>query len=161
MRHAQRILWYTTALFAMTLAWSALAEEGRYVQKRVLPTSNVVVVAEGDMEPRSIGSYAIRIYGGANPAFPMDDFLCGIVVSRDGTVEDVLLADVNGDAVKEIVVKIRCVGTGGFLSADAFAWRNGKLLQCASVKDLKKDADVVDALRKQLAGKPQPLPQKN
>ena len=84
----------------------------RYVKSHKLPTGQVVVVAEGDLEPRSIGSYTVRVYSNSQPEYPTDDFLAGLVKERDGTVEDVLFADVNGDGIKDIVVTMRCVGTG-------------------------------------------------
>jgi hypothetical protein len=61
-------------LAIMLCAGEVLADEGRYVKQLPLPDGRVSVVAEGDMEPRSIGSYSIRFYGARNPDFPTDDF---------------------------------------------------------------------------------------
>ena len=113
-------------------------------------TSTVVVVTEGQLEPRSAGSYSLTIYGGANPRFPHDDFVTGLVRPRDGTVEDVIFSDVDGDGTSDIVVTMRSAGTGGYRSADAFRLQGTTLSLVESVKGLPKDGDPVQALRAQV-----------
>ena len=66
------------SLGIMVVVSTALgAEEGaRLVKKAPFPGSpQIAVVAEGDFEPRSIGSYSLRIYAGTNPDFPYDAFM--------------------------------------------------------------------------------------
>jgi hypothetical protein len=63
-----------------------------------------VVVAEGDFEARSIGSYSVRAYGAANPRFPFDDFIAGTVRPRDGTIDHIGFSDLDRDGSPEIVV---------------------------------------------------------
>lgn len=85
-----------------------LAEQGRIVkQVRFSDRTATVVVAEGDLEPRSIGSYAVRIYAFINPDFPFDKLVTGIIRPRDGVVEEVKFADLDGHGSPEIVVVIR------------------------------------------------------
>jgi len=134
-----------TVLLGRVLA----AQEERYVGKHTLPDGRSVLVAEGELEPRSIGSYSLRMYGSRNPEFPMDDFLGGIICPRDGTIEKVMSADIDGDEIPELIVVIRNAGTGGYLSADAFNCREKKPILKASAGGLKRDADVVAALRAQ------------
>jgi hypothetical protein len=45
------------------------------------------------------------------------------------------------------VVIIRSVGSGGYLSADAFRYQSGSLEWILSVLDLDKEADPIQALR--------------
>lgn len=118
----------------------------RYVKKHLLPTGQVAVVAEGDLEPRSIGSYSIRIYSNEDKKYPTDDFICGIIQTRDGSVENVTFADINQDKIKEIIITIRCVGTSSTLSADAFSFKDKQLVKVATISDQPKDADCVKAL---------------
>jgi hypothetical protein len=126
------------------------------IVKKVLPrTSTVVVVAQGEFEPRSVGSYTVRTYTGINSQFPYDDFMSGIVRPRDGTVEDVLFSDLDGDGSPEIIVTIRSAGTGSYLSADVFRLHDTALLHIASVSRLAKDADPVRALKTKFTNAPE------
>jgi hypothetical protein len=109
--------------------------------------AEVITVAEGDFEPRSIGSYALRVYGGAAKKSPTDDFVAGIIRPRNGTIESVNFASVTGAEVPEIVVITRSVGSGGYLSADAFRYRDRALEWLVTVSDLDKAADPIPALR--------------
>jgi len=127
--------------------------ETRYVKQNKYPgSSEIVVVAEGEFEPRSVGSYTLRIYSGANPKFALDDYVTGLVRPRNGSVEEVKFHDFDGDGRAEIMVVIRSVGTGGYLSADLFAYTADTLKLLGSVSDLSKGADLVSALKKKLGG---------
>src|SRR5262245_39687483 len=111
------------SLGVMVVVFTALgAEEGARLVKTVpFPGSpQMAVVAEGDFEPRSIGSYSLRIYAGTNPDFPYDAFMAGTVRPRDGTVEDLKFFDLDRDGVLDIIVILRSAGSGGYRSADAF-----------------------------------------
>ncbi|HSK28420.1 MAG TPA: PliI family lysozyme inhibitor of I-type lysozyme, partial [Candidatus Limnocylindria bacterium] len=124
------------------------ATEPRFAKMFQIPGSReTVVVAEGDFEPRSVGSYALRVYGGASQKSPMDDFIVGVIRPRNGTIEAVKFDTVDGDDQPEIVVIIRSAGTGGYLSADAWSYRAGSLELVLSVSDLDKAADTIQALR--------------
>ena len=92
----------------------------------------------------------MRLYSSAN-AQPGDDttfFVAGVIRERDGSIEKVELADIDGDGKPEIAVTVRCVGTGSYLSADAFAFDKKRLWLRASVDGLAKDADPIAALKK-------------
>jgi Periplasmic lysozyme inhibitor of I-type lysozyme len=120
----------------------------RFVNKFQIPGSpELVVVAEGDFEPRGVGSYALRVYGGTSKKFPLDDFVAGVVWPRNGVVEAVRFADIDGDDRSEIVVITRAVGSGGYLSADAFRYRARSLEWVVSVAAFDKAADPIRALR--------------
>jgi len=149
------------ALFCLTFVNQSIAggSSDRYVKQHLLPTGQVVVVAEGDLEPRSIGSYTVRVYSNDRPEYPTDDFVCGLVQSRDGSVENVIFADVDRDSIKEIIVTIRSVGTGSYLSADAFAFKDKRLARIGAVSGLPKDADCVSALVNAIKKTPNKAPQ--
>lgn len=116
----------------------------------------MVIVAEGRFEPRSTGSYSLRVYAGSHPRFPYDDFVTGTVQPRDGTIEDVRFFDLDDDGLLDIVVVIRNAGSGGYLSADAFRLRNRVLTLLGSVSGLPKEADTIPALKAQLANRTEP-----
>jgi hypothetical protein len=139
--------------FLLTGLAPGSARNFRLVKKFQIPGSTeIVVVGEGDFEPRSTGSYSLRIYGGASKKFLTDDFVAGLVRPRNGTVEAVKFDDVDGDDKPDIVVIIRSVGSGGYLSADAFRYRERSLELIASVSDLDKKADPVSSLRDKFKG---------
>lgn len=126
----------------------AAEQEHRFVEIFQFPAApELAVVAEGDFEPRSIGSYALRVYGGSSKEFPTDDFIVGLIRPRNGTIEDLRFDDVDGDERPEIVVTIRSTGSGGYLSADTFRYRSRLLEFIGSVSDLAKGADPIQALR--------------
>lgn len=127
------------------------AQEARFVAKLPIPgAQEVAVVAEGEFEPRSIGSYTVRVYSGVPARFPTDRFLAGMVRPRDGAIESVSFADLDGDGRVEIIVSIRSVGTGGYLSADAFSFSGTSLRLVAGVAGLDKRADPVGALSEEI-----------
>lgn len=142
----------TAAWVVLGCAWLlpvALPAAGaeRYVAQVKLPSGQTVVVAEGDLEARSVGSFSVRLYDTAAAGEATTFFLAGLVLARDGTVENVLLADVDGDRKPEILVTVRSVGTGGYLSAHAFAVDDSQLTLLSSVEGLAPQTDPVAALR--------------
>jgi hypothetical protein len=135
-------------------AGSVDAAESRYAHSNVirLLTGEHVVVAEGEFEPRSIGSYSLRVYSVSSPQFPYDDFRAGIIRPRNGVVERLERHDLDHDGIDEIIVVIRSAGTGGYLSADAFQYRNWQLRLLGSVEGLEKREDPVRALENAFRG---------
>jgi hypothetical protein len=139
---------WVTAMVLLLAASEHAAAQDRFVSKLTLPTGNTVVVAEGDFEARSIGSFSLRLYEAAAAPDETTFFTSGLVCARDGVIEKVILADVDGDQQQEIVVIARSVGTGNYLSAQAFAVVKDKLIFRDLVEGLAADADPVAALRK-------------
>ena len=105
-----------------------------------------VVADEGEGEPRSTGSYALRLYKSGDPSYPFDAFLAGAVRARDGALEALKFADLNRDGKNEIIVVVRSAGSGGYLSADAYRLQKGALVLAGSKSGLPADADPVAAL---------------
>lgn len=116
-----------------------------------LPTGQTVVVAEGAREARSLGSVSVRVYAAAPPGEATTFFLSGLIRPRDGVLEAPRLADLDGDQRLEIIVVARSVGTGGYLSAQAFALVGERLVERGAVAGLAPQADPVAALRRALA----------
>jgi hypothetical protein len=124
------------------------ADSERFITKVKLASGQTAVVAEGDFEARSIGSFSVRLYDAAPPGDETTFFSAGIVRSRDGTIEKVMRADVDDDQHPEIIVLVRSTGTGGYLSAHAFAFDKQRLIFRAAVDGLPSDAEPTVALRK-------------
>ena len=140
-------VWVTAMVLLLAASVHASAQD-RFVSKLTHPSGTTVVVAEGDFEARSIGSFSVRLYEAAAAPDETTFFTSGLVRARDGVIEKVVLADVDGDQQQEIVVIVRSVGTGNYLSAQAFAVAKDKLIVRAVVEGLAADADPVAALRK-------------
>ena len=135
---------------------AADAHEQGTLAARVPGTKWVVTVNEGPHEPRSIGSYAVRIYTPYDSDWPYDAFTTGLVRARDGSVEALKFADIDGDGTPEIIVVVRSAGSGGYLSADALSLRDAHLVVTARAEGLAWNADPIRALRN--AWSPPPLP---
>lgn len=139
------IFWGMLGAIIATLSVEA---SERFVQKIKLPTGQMVVVSEGEFEARSLGSFSIRLYQAAPPADETTFFISGLVSERDGVVEKLVLADIGGDAKTEIIVVVRSVGTGSYLSVYAFGVdQKMTLVPVASVTGLSATADPVAVLR--------------
>ena len=126
--------------------------ENRWVSKLRLNPEVVVVVAEGDLEPRSTGSFTVRAYRADAEAtrkgFDVDAYLGGALCRREGSVESVSAVDVNGDGRPEVVVAIRSAGSGGWLSGVALEVRETRVEIVAQADDLPAGADLLKALRR-------------
>ena len=107
----------------------------------------IVTVTEGPGEPRSIGSYALRVYDPAHPDLPYDRFIAGTARKRDGAVEELLFRDLDDDRIEEALVVVQSVGPGGYLSADAFRATSNGVTVAATVKGLEPNSDPVQGLR--------------
>ncbi|HEY6598342.1 MAG TPA: PliI family lysozyme inhibitor of I-type lysozyme [Pseudomonadales bacterium] len=122
--------------------------ESRFVQKVTQPSGQTAVITEGDCEARSLGSYSVRLYRADPSGDDATFYQSGLILERDGTIESVRLADLDGDGRDEMVVVVRSVGTGGYVAAQAFSVANNRIEARSSVKDLPADADPVAALTK-------------
>ena len=136
------------AVAALLLAGPARAvAQDRFLAKLTLPTGQTLVVAEGDFEARSIGSFSVRLYEAAPAGDETTFFSDGLIRARDGVIEQAVLADLDGDSRPEVVVIVRSAGSGGYQSAHAFAIADDKMVFLAMVEGLAADADPVAALR--------------
>ncbi|WP_426162368.1 PliI family lysozyme inhibitor of I-type lysozyme [Pseudoduganella sp. R-31] len=139
-------------LLALSNAACRADDSGRVVRKLAVGRQYTAVVAEGDCEARSIGSYSVRLYSSAGAA-PGDDtvfYEAGLVLPRDGSVEKIMLDRLDGKADSLIVI-MRSAGSGSFLAADAFSVAHGKLALRASVGGLSPQADPITVLRAALS----------
>lgn len=140
------------ALFALLLPGVLhAAEQQRFVSTVTLATGQTVVVAEGDYEPRSIGSFSLRLYAAATAGDETTFFASGLVSSRDGALERIALADLGDACSPAVVVIARSVGSGSYQSAYAFEVADDTLAFCAAVEGLAADANPVGALQDALA----------
>ena len=137
-------------LVVLLLADAAQATELlRFIGRLTLPSRQTVVVAEGDAEARSTGSFSVRLYDAAAAGDETTFFRAGLVRPRDGMVERPLLADIDGDRVAEALVIVRSAGSGSYLSAQAFTFDAERLALRAAVEGLPPAADVIAVLHEE------------
>ena len=143
-----------TTLMILLLPCQPCAEElNRFITKLKLPTGQMVVIAEGEFEARSIGSFSVRLYEAATDLDETTFFISGLIHPRDGSIEHVSLKDITDDHHPEIIVIARSVGTGNYLSAYAFTFEKNELSFQAAVEGLSPDANPITALKDKLDGK--------
>lgn len=139
----------TFALLVLLILPESLWAE-RYVQKLKISPLLTAVISEGEFEARSTGSFSIHLY--SNTAEHREEettfFTGAIVCPRDGVIEKVKLIDLDRDQNPEIVVIVRSVGSGGYLSGYAFRIHQSSPVTFSSVSDLPSDADVIKELVK-------------
>ena len=140
------ILLLIYALFAATTV-SANDGSERFIERFDLANGQSVIVEEGILEARSIGSFTIRLYAAAPPGDDTTFFLDGLVVARQGTIEAVKFADVDCDKNDDIIVVSRSVGTGGYLSVYAFKSEDNHLIAIKTEEGLLSDADPVGLIK--------------
>ncbi|GGB49787.1 hypothetical protein GCM10011502_23810 [Oceanisphaera marina] len=139
-------IWKAAILLFLAVPISAVAQD-RFSSKLTTSTGQTLIIAEGDFEARSIGSFSVRLYEAAAAPDETTFFITGLIRARDGFVEKTLLADINGDQEQEVIIVVRSVGTGSYQSAHAFAIVNDTLVFLSSVEGLASDADPVAVLR--------------
>ena len=149
MRSSKFIL---SLLLPIAMANANPSGEARWVSKLRLTPEVMMVVAEGDLEPRSTGTFSVRAYRADAEAerkgFDLDAYLSGVLCQREGGVESVSSADIDGDGRPELIVAMRSAGSGGWRSGVALKVRESRVEVVARVDDLPAGADVVRALRR-------------
>ncbi|MCL1067977.1 PliI family lysozyme inhibitor of I-type lysozyme [Shewanella olleyana] len=78
---------------------------GTYIKAFNFDNGQSVVIAEGRIEPRSIGSISIKLYKDLN----VGDFTQGIIIPRDGTILSVAIVE---DTAAKQKLKITTVTAG-------------------------------------------------
>ncbi len=129
----------------------AAGGQDRFVRKLKISPEVTAVIAESDLEARSIGSFSVNLYSSdaGEKEGGTTFFTGGLIHKRDGTIEKVSTEDVDRDGKPEIIVVVRSVGTGGHLSAHAFSVGEGGVPELAATAvDLAADADPVEELKK-------------
>lgn len=141
------------SLTASLMITSSIAADKDRTITATMPQGMAVVVSEGRLEPRSAGSYSLHLYAKNDPAYPYDRFIAGLVRPRNGTVEEIRFADVNGDKKPDIIVLTRYTGSGAFVTIDAFRFNKQSLrpLQLlTTIAGMDAGNDPVKALKRKL-----------
>lgn len=96
---------------AVSVVNAVRAESGLFHEVVTLDSGQILVIEESSLEPRSIGSFSVRLYSGANPKFPYDDYRRGLLLKRDGVLQSArTLPPQDGHA--RVLITVRSVGSG-------------------------------------------------
>lgn len=136
------------AILLTSAAWAA----DRFTQPVPLAKGLVAVVAEGDLEARSIGSYSVRAYYDeqASPGNETTFYTAGLVRPRDGTVRSAGPLAMPGHPRPLLMVVTQSAGSGGYLSAEAFAVEPRAVQLLTRVSELAPTEDPAIHLRRRL-----------
>ena len=139
------------ALVGAAFAGTAHAAE-RFSEKVSISSGLVAVVSEGDFEARSIGSYSVRVYfdSSAQSGNETTFYAAGLLRARDGTVRSSAPIQVAGRKRPVLMVVVESAGSGGYLSADAFAVEPRGIRLLTSVSGLAPSDDPAAKLRRKL-----------
>ena len=96
----------------------------RFIGEFRLNGDMVAVVAEGDREPRSIGSYTVRIYADLYNG----SYVTGIIRPRNGFIRAVRVADSATPGQDEITVVMETAGSGRYATTDVFCFNGRELI---------------------------------
>ncbi|MGB5790373.1 MAG: PliI family lysozyme inhibitor of I-type lysozyme [Pseudoalteromonas nigrifaciens] len=140
---------FALATIILLIATLPAMASDRFIKKLTLPSGQTVVISEGEFETRSIGSFSIRLYQTAPAGDETTFFISGLINARDGFVEKATLSDIDSDKKPEVIVVIRSVGTGRYLSAYAFEIINDQRMNLISqVEGLQAEANPISALKR-------------
>lgn len=151
--------WRRTCAQVLAAAWLlpwmvavGAATADRFTQTVPLAKGLVAVVAEGELEARSTGSYTVRAYfdAQASPGNETTFYAAGLVRPRDGTVRSASALALPGRPGPLLMVVMQSAGSGGYLSAEAFAVEPRAVRLVASVRDLAPAEDPAAHLRRRL-----------
>lgn len=131
---------------------STAGASDRFTQKVPLGKGLVAVVAEGDFEARSLGSYSVRAYfdAQASPGNETTFYTAGVVLPRGGTVRSAAPLELPGRPHPVLAVVTQSAGSGGFLSADALVVEPRAVRLLGSVNDLPPSEDPSEHLKRRL-----------
>jgi Periplasmic lysozyme inhibitor of I-type lysozyme len=136
-----RIGFMTASLVVAAMAASTVAASERYVERVNVPHGQVVVVAEGDDEAQANGSYTVRLYDADHMGYRS-----GVIVARDGAIEDVALGDLERNGSEQVVVVLR--QGPGVRSAQAFSLAGNRVEARSHIENVSDDADPLALLTK-------------
>lgn len=139
------------SLHAALLTGAAWAAD-RFAQPVPLAKGLVAVVAEGDLEARSIGSYTVRAYfdDQASPGNETTFYAAGLLRPRDGSIRSAVPLALPGRPRPLLMVVVQSAGSGGYLSAEAFAVEPRAVRLLARVSDLAPSEDPAAHLQRRL-----------
>ncbi len=117
-------------------------------QRIALPDGRLIQVKQPANEPFSMGSLSVRLYAPMSPNYPYDNFVNGLVIHRDGSLERLDLYDLDGDGKQELIIICRSVGTGNYKAAYAFTVQGTILTPFSTITGIPPEEQVLERLQR-------------
>ncbi|NJD24065.1 MAG: hypothetical protein FIB06_01520 [Betaproteobacteria bacterium] len=155
MRLSKPFIWYFLLAALVGAAFVGKAHAAEHFSEKVsIGPGLVAVVSEGEFEARSVGSYSVRVYfdSSGQPGNETTFYAAGLIRARDGTVRSIAPLQVAGRKRPVLMVVVESAGSGGYLSADAFAVEPRAVRLLASVSGLAPSDDPAAKLSRKLEG---------
>ncbi|WP_102531065.1 PliI family lysozyme inhibitor of I-type lysozyme [Shewanella sp. 10N.286.52.B9] len=96
---------------------------GTFIKAYPLDNNQTVVIAEGRLEPRSIGTMSIKLYADLN----VGDFIDGLIIARDGTI---LSVAIESEPLRKITITTVTTGSGNYENTQLVCINNDSLSLC-------------------------------
>ncbi len=100
-----------------------VSQSAGFIQSIALANGATLVVEEGRLEPRSIGSISVKLYKDLN----VGDFVAAVNFVRDGTIVKAVLIE-NGDDMQKLSITTVTAGSGNYQASQ---------LICVSANEIK------------------------
>ncbi|WP_394202099.1 PliI family lysozyme inhibitor of I-type lysozyme [Shewanella waksmanii] len=104
---------------------ASVVEQGVYAKSFNLANGQSIVLSEGRLEPRSIGSMSVKLYRDLN----VGDFVEAISLSRDGTILNAVLIE-NGEYRQKLAITTVTAGSGNYQQSQMVCIEANKLTLC-------------------------------
>ncbi len=96
-----------------------------YLEKFELATGATLVVSEGRLEPRSIGSITVKLYRDLS----VGDFAAAVSFPRDGTILKVMLIE-NGADKQKLSITTATAGSGNYQDSQQICIKGSLINLC-------------------------------
>jgi len=133
-----------TIIFVLALNLVSSFSYGNEHLQVTLDDGRIILVNAGVKEPRSIGSYSLRLYQPLNKNYPFDNYVHGLMAKRDGMIEKLILADLTHNSKQELIVLIRSVGSGGYLSGQAYSISKTKIKRLKALDNIDLTKPIIE-----------------
>lgn len=98
---------------------------GVYLEKFELASGATLVVSEGRLEPRSIGSITVKLYRDLS----VGDFVAAVSFPRDGTIFKAMLIE-NGSDKQKLSITTVTAGSGNYQDSQQICIKDNLLSLC-------------------------------
>ncbi len=95
-----------------------------FIKAYPLDNNQSLVIAEGRLEPRSIGTISIKLYAD----LIVGDFIDGLIISRDGTILSVVIDE--SESLQKITITTVTAGSGSYKNVHLVCISNNTLSLC-------------------------------